>query len=145
MLNIIRNPSLLLLASAALLAAAPAVSLTEASRGDRSAVSGGLDHPITDVHALLADGTPVQQIPGARSAGDFTAVDLSHALLSTAGDIHYLLTLNRACPELRWARHIGVTSSGNSIWAGFDALTADGQACQIREIHRLTGPDPSSL
>lgn len=97
--------------------------------------------PTTLARTLLETATPVQQIPAARSAGDLTTVDLTHVLLSTADEVRYMLTLNRDCPELRWARHIGITASGNTIWAGFDALTADGQACQIREIHRLgVGP-----
>lgn len=122
------NPSVLaawLLGGA--LAAPLALSLPQSSPGDADAERQG----------LLRNAVPVEQIPAARSAGDLTAIDLSHVLLSTADDKRYLLTLRRRCPELRWARHIGVTASGNSIWAGFDALTADGQSCQIREIHRL--------
>lgn len=107
-----------------LLLTAPAFALPDAATADGA-------------RTLLETAEPVQQIPAARSAGDLTTVDLSHVLLSTAGEVRYLLTLDRDCPELRWARHIGITASGNSIWAGFDALTADGQACQIREIHRL--------
>jgi len=120
---------------AALLTAAPAFPLPESSR----------DKGLPDVRTLLEDGIPVQQIPAARSAADFTTVDVSHVLLSTDGDVRYLLTLNRACPELRWARHVGVTASDNRIWAGFDALTADGQACQIQQIHRLSGAVNLSL
>jgi len=109
---------------------APAVlSLPNSSPEDTAVNAGG----------LLRNAVPVEQIPAARSAGDLTAIDLSHVLLSTADDKRYLLTLRRRCPELRWARHVGVTASGNSIWAGFDALTADGQSCHIREIHRLEG------
>jgi hypothetical protein len=119
---------------AALFLAAPAFPLPE----------NAADAPVDGTLALLEKATPVQQIPAARSAGDLTTVDPSHVLLSTADEVRYLLTLNRDCPELRWARHIGITASGNSIWAGFDALTADGQACQIREIHRL-GAGPAQL
>jgi len=120
---------------AALLLTAPAFPLPEAIPGA----------PADGASALLESATPVQQIPAARSAGALTTVDPSHVLLSTADEVRYLLTLTRACPELRWARHIGITASGNSIWAGFDALTADGQACQIREIHRLGDVPAQSL
>ncbi len=109
------------------LAAPAALSLPKSSPGNADAETQG----------LLRNAVQVEQIPAARSAGDLTAIDLSHVLLSTTDDKRYLLTLRRRCPELRWARHIGVTASGDSIWAGFDALTADGQSCQIREIHRL--------
>ncbi len=124
------RPRQLLLAVGMLCAAltAPVVlSLPNSTLGDAAANAGGLLH----------NAVPVEQIPAARSAGDLTAIDLSHVLLSTADNKRYLLTLRRRCPELRWARHVGVTASGNSIWAGFDALTADGQSCQIQEIHRL--------
>jgi hypothetical protein len=113
----------------AALTAPVVLSLPNSSPGDKAINAGG----------LLRNAVAVEQIPAARSAGDLTAIDLSHVLLSTADDKRYLLTLRRRCPELRWARHVGVTASGNSIWAGFDALTADGQTCQIQEIHRLDG------
>jgi hypothetical protein len=132
------RPPQSLVAAGALCAAlaAPAVfSLPQTSHENRSSGAG----------ELLRNAVPVEQIPAARSAGDLTAIDVSHVLLSTAGDRRYVLTLSRQCPELRWAKHIGITASGNSIWAGFDALTADGQSCQIREIHRLEELDEQTL
>ncbi|MEZ5557328.1 MAG: DUF6491 family protein [Pseudomonadales bacterium] len=90
-----------------------------------------------NAEALLARGVEVSRIDDARSTTDFDPLDDQHVLLTTEDDARYLLTLNRECPSLRWARHVGVTTSGDAIWAGFDALTADGQSCQIREIHRL--------
>ncbi|MEQ8859451.1 MAG: DUF6491 family protein [Pseudomonadales bacterium] len=89
-----------------------------------------------DASALLRAGQPVTSIPTADSVRAFEPLDEAHVMLS-AGDDRYLLTLNRECFGLRWARHVGVTASDNTIWAGFDALTADGEACPIREIHRL--------
>ena len=122
-----RQPLLIAWLLGGALAAPTALSLPKSSPGNADAEPPG----------LLRNAVRVEQIPAARSAGDLTAIDLSHVLLSTADDKRYLLTLRRRCPELRWARHVGVTASGDSIWAGFDALTADGQSCQIREIHRL--------
>lgn len=90
-----------------------------------------------DPGALLKAGEPVTSIPSASAVQAFRALDDAHVMLTTEGDRQYLLTLNRACVGLRWARHVGVTASDNTIWAGFDALTADGEACPIREIHLL--------
>lgn len=90
-----------------------------------------------DPTALLLAGEPVTSIPGADAVRAFQPLDGEHVMLSS-GDSRYVLTLNRQCIGLRWARHVGVTASANTIWAGFDALTADGEACPIREIHRLS-------
>jgi hypothetical protein len=98
-----------------------------------------------DPAALVRAGQPVTSIPTADGVRDFQPLDEEHVMLSTSSE-RYLLTLNRGCFGLRWARHVGVTASDNTIWAGFDALTADGEACPIREIHLLTDPraPPSS-
>ncbi len=97
-----------------------------------------------DPASLLRAGEPVTSIPSADGVRNFEALDEAHVMLSTAGN-RYLLTLNRDCFGLRWARHVGVTASGNTIWAGFDAVTADGEACAIREIHRLGNGDHDAL
>lgn len=94
-----------------------------------------------DAATLLRSSERVSSIPGASDVLDFQTLDNAHVMLSTPGDRRYLLTLNRECVGLRWARHVGVTASGDTIWAGFDALTADGEACQIREIHLLHTED----
>jgi hypothetical protein len=98
-----------------------------------------------DPAALLRFAEPVTSIPVADSVQGFEPLDNEHVVLSTGGENHYLLTLERECFGLRWARHVGITASGNTIWVGFDALTADGEACSIREIHRLREPQGSSL
>ena len=90
-----------------------------------------------DPAELLRSGEPVTSIPMADALQHFEPLDNAHVMLSTGGEKHYVLTLSRECFGLRWARHVGVTASDNTIWAGFDALTADGEACSIREIHVL--------
>ena len=89
-----------------------------------------------DPAALVRSGEPVTSIPTADRLRGFETLDAEHVILSS-GDKHYLLTLNRECFRLRFARHVGVTTSDNAVWAGFDALTADGEACRIREIHKV--------
>jgi hypothetical protein len=90
-----------------------------------------------DWRDALPAGEPVASIPAASSIEDFRALDDAHVMVSLADRQQYLMTLNRDCFGLRFAQHIGVSTSDNTIWAGFDALTADGHSCAIRSIHRL--------
>jgi len=96
-----------------------------------------LPPPVHTPQALLDTGKPVTSIPIADSIQGFEPLDNEHVRVSLADRQQYLVTLNRQCVGLRWAQHIGVSTSDNTIWAGFDTLTADGHSCQIREIHRL--------
>lgn len=107
--------------------------------------AAGLPPAEHDPTALLRTGEPVSSIPSADVMRDFEALDEEHVMLSDGAEKHYLLTLNRECFGLRWARHVGVTVSDNTIWAGFDMLTADGQACSIREIHLVRDVSQDSL
>lgn len=97
--------------------------------------------PVQDAAELVRSGEPVTSIPTASGIAGFQALDDGHVMLSLTDNQHYLLTLNRECFGIRWARHVGITVSDNTIWAGFDALTADGAACPIREIHLVRDPD----
>jgi len=115
-----RNASRLLLLGC--LTAAPALALPP---------------PGHDTQQLFGAGEPVTSIPTADSIRGFEPLDNEHVMVSLADRQQYLMTLNRQCVGLRWAEHIGVSTADNTIWAGFDRLTADGQSCQIREIHRL--------
>jgi hypothetical protein len=97
----------------------------------------------SDPQALQALGEPVTRIPTAHRVYEFEPLDAEHVMLSISEEQRYLLTLNRECFGLRFARHVGITASDDTIWAGFDALTADGEACSIREIHLV--PHAGSL
>ena len=102
-----------------------------------SAPLAALPPSLPDPAEVVRTGEPVASIPTAGGVSAYQPLDGEHVMLES-GDDRYVLTLNRECVGLRWARHVGVTVSDNGIWAGFDALTADGRACPIREIHRLT-------
>jgi len=104
-----------------------------------------LPPPPLEFAEVTSLGEPVTSIPAASSIEVFQALDNEHVMVSLASKQQYLVTLNRQCVGLRWARHIGVTTSGNTIWAGFDNVTADGRNCQIREIHRLPDSLESAL
>jgi len=102
-----------------------------------SAPLAALPPSLPDPAEVVRTGEPVASIPAADGVSAFQPLDGEHVMLES-GDSRYVLTLNRECVGLRWARRVGVTVSDNGIWAGFDALTADGQACPIRELHRLS-------
>lgn len=103
--------------------------------------AAALPPPVPDVAELVRSGEPVASIPTADQVYAFKPLDYEHVVLSTSAETHYLVTLNRQCVGLHLARHVGVTASNNMIWAGFDVLTADGEACTIREIHRVHEAD----
>jgi hypothetical protein len=105
--------------------------------GFLTATAVALPPPAHDAQSLLRAGEPVPSIGGADAIRSFEPLDNEHVMLGNDSDERYLVTLSRQCAALRWAQHVGVTASGNTIWAGFDTVTADGEHCQIREIRRL--------
>jgi hypothetical protein len=94
---------------------------------------------------MIDAGEPVSSIPMANRIEGFRALDDAHVMVSLTDRQQYLMTLNRDCFGLRFARHVGVSTSDNTIWAGFDALTADGHSCPIRQIHRLPDAEAGTL
>lgn len=124
----------------------PSITLTLGALALWFAVpAAALPPPGPGVAELVRSGEPVASIPTADRVYAFKPLDYEHVVLSTNAETHYLVTLNRQCVGLRLARHVGVTASNNEIWAGFDALTADGEACAIREIHRVHESDEMPL
>ena len=101
-----------LLAAAAAVAAWPALSITESP-------------------------TPVDHIAAADEIQGWTLVDNRHVVVQLGAQRHYMLTLSQDCYRLNWAQHVGVTSSDNTIYAGFDYVTADGWQCGIERIEQL--------
>ena len=67
-------------------------------------------------------------------------LDDRHLVLSLSPKQRYLLTLDRDCLGLVFASHLGVSASNNTVYAGFDYITADGQHCTIKAIERLSDP-----
>ncbi len=49
----------------------------------------------------------------------------------------YLLTVDRPCDDLRWAKEIGVTSTANSVRNRFDAVVIGKRRCRINEIRPI--------
>lgn len=90
-------------------------------------------------------GLPVKKIRSASEIDSWQAVDQRRVLVSLSASRKYLLTLNRQCPRLDSARSVGVSSSNNTIYAGFDYITADGQRCSIKSISKLSGAEAKRL
>ena len=84
------------------------------------------------------DGENVASIPGADGINGWSALDNQRLLLNLDGQQVYLLTLQHQCHGLGWAQDVSVSMSNNTIWAGFDAIQADGRACPIDSIQRLS-------
>ena len=80
----------------------------------------------------------VQQIPMADLIADWQTIDDHHLLVTSAAGQDYVLTLRDGCFALRFAEHIGVSTSNNTIYAGFDYVTVDGHQCPIQTIHAVS-------
>lgn len=84
------------------------------------------------------DGTQrVKKIPLQAPIAGWQAIDHRHVILNFSAEQSYLLTLNRDCHGLTYADHLGVSTSNNAIYAGFDYVSADDQKCAISSINKL--------
>jgi hypothetical protein len=87
-------------------------------------------------------GESVVSIPVPDGVRGWSHLDNQRVLLNLDEKHTYLLTLKHQCHGLAWAQNVIVTMSNNTIWAGFDAIEADGRACPIDSIRRV---DPRVL
>jgi hypothetical protein len=83
---------------------------------------------------------PVRSIESADRISGWEHLDDQHVLLRLSAQDQYLITLKSRCLGLNWARNVGVTMSNNTIWAGFDAITVDGNQCEIELINPVGSP-----
>jgi len=83
-------------------------------------------------------GDSVRSIPDADQIRDWTPLDNQRVIVNLNAADTYLLTLKQQCHGLGWAQNITVTMSNNTIWAGFDAISADGLQCPIDRISKVT-------
>lgn len=93
---------------------------------------------IPEAFALPTIGEPVAMIPYANEITRFETIDNQHLLVSVDPERTYLLEFKEQCHHLSFARHIGVSMANNTIWAGFDYVTADGAQCTIDSIQKVT-------
>ena len=86
-------------------------------------------------------GETVLSIDSADQISGWSPLDNKHVLVSLKGRDSYLITLNQQCPGLTWARNVTVSMSNNTIWAGFDAIKADGLQCPIQRISKVSAQE----
>ena len=91
--------------------------------------------------ALPPAARTVDKIPLINALSTWQAIDDRHLVLSLSPSQSYLLTLVRDCHSLVSASRLGVSASNNTVYAGFDYITADGESCTINSIERLEGSD----
>jgi hypothetical protein len=85
-----------------------------------------------------AQGEPVASIPHADKIRDWSPLDNQRVIVNVNATDTYLLTLKQQCYGLRWAQNVTVSMSNNTIWAGFDAIRADGLQCPIDKISKVS-------
>jgi len=86
-------------------------------------------------------GVPVRSIPDANEISNWAHIDNQRVLVNLNAQDSYLITLKYQCHGLAWAQNVSVTMSNNTIWAGFDAIKADGLACPIDSIQKMSPKD----
>ncbi len=90
-------------------------------------------------------GSTVDKIDLTSGLNTWEALDEKHLVLSLGSKQNYLVTLTRSCHALPFATHLGVSASNNTIYAGFDYITADGERCAINTINVLSKKQRSEL
>jgi hypothetical protein len=95
--------------------------------------------------AMNPVGTPMKRIVFANNIDGWQAVDKRRLILSTSPNKHYLVTLNRECLQLAFANHVGVSTSNNTIYSGFDHITVDGARFGIKTILEVSRAEVQAL
>lgn len=83
-------------------------------------------------------GVPVKKIPFASQINDWAVVDKSTIILSRSASKSYLVNLRGECHQLSFSPQVGFSSSNNTIYAGFDYVTAGSQRCAIQSINKIS-------
>ncbi|MDP6374963.1 MAG: DUF6491 family protein [Pseudomonadales bacterium] len=94
---------------------------------------------------IASVGTSVSKIPFADQISAFETLDAQHLVVSLGDTHNYVLRLKIACYQLSYATNVAVSMASNTIWAGFDYVTADGWQCPIDSIHKVTAQELERL
>jgi hypothetical protein len=95
--------------------------------------------------AMNAVGTPVNKIMFASNIDGWKVVDKQRLIVSTGPNRHYLITLDRASHQLSFAHNVGLTSSNNTVYSGFDQVVIEGARYAIKTIARIDRDDIHAL
>jgi hypothetical protein len=79
-------------------------------------------------------GKPVGQFTWVSANRSSWAIDRDQLVAWTNINEAYLVTVARPCPNLKLARHIGISSTAGTVYARFDRVFAQGRTCLIRTI-----------
>ena len=90
-----------------------------------------------DASAVTRQGVEVDRISVAEEIRSWQAGDAQHVLLNIGPHERYLVAFGQACHSLPFAGRIGVSSSNEFVYAGFDYITAGSQRCKIKSIFSL--------
>ena len=87
--------------------------------------------------AIPLHGVHVDSISAVSADSTWEVLDYQHVVVSLEPGQRYLLTLTHMCPKLAVAAKLGISASGDTVYAGFDYITADGERCLIKDISKL--------
>lgn len=91
----------------------------------------------SNASALPHQGVRVDSISAVSSGSTWEVLDYQHVVVTLNTQQRYLLTLTHMCPKLAVTAKLGISASGDTVYAGFDYITADGERCLIKGISRL--------
>lgn len=93
--------------------------------------------PNEDFAARLDRLSPVTKVAGIEEIGSIQVLDAHRLSFQVNRAARYLVTFTPACTLLPYAQHISMSYDRGTLYAGFDSVEADGQACRINAIFRL--------
>jgi Family of unknown function (DUF6491) len=79
-------------------------------------------------------GKPVDHLTWFTSYNSWAPISPDQLVVWTDINDAYLITVFHPCTNLMFARRIGLSPSGGTIYAHFDAVRADGWKCTINTI-----------
>ena len=94
--------------------------------------------------ALTPGGDEAGKIRFADRIDHWQVIDAHKMVLAVAESARYLVTFRAPCHGLRFAFNVGISSSNNTVYAGFDAVIADGMSCPIATIDRIAADPPQA-
>ena len=95
--------------------------------------------------SMTTPGSEVASIEGLSNVSTWQALDERRLLLSLGQKQNYLVTFAKICHALPYATQLGVSASNNTVYAGFDYITVDGERCSIGTINKLSRQEKQAL
>lgn len=109
---------------------AVAAALLAGCASTPAAQGGSADRASYMAHA----GPPVDHLAFHTTYKRLAAISADQLVVWTNLQQPYLVTVRHPCANLWFARHIGVTQTGDNVYAGTNLVKADGWSCAIKAI-----------